>query len=149
VDASGPALRHAIAAAPEVIKPNRDELVELVGRPLVTREDVVRAARDLQASGISLVVVSLGAEGAVLCDAERALFATPPRVDVATTVGAGDALLAGVLAARIEGGDLEACARLGTAFAAVKVSALGWEPPLRDRLEAWMAAVRIDPVGSA
>ena len=115
IDASGPPLRHAMAAKPDMVKPNAHELSELLGRPLHGRDEVVRAAHELAASGIALVVVSLGAEGAVFVEQGRALLAVPPRVPVASTVGAGDAMVAGVLSARLAGGDLEACARRGTA----------------------------------
>lgn len=146
VDASGPPLRHAVAARPDMVKPNAHELSELLGRPLSGRDEVVRAARDLGASGIALVVVSLGADGAVFVEGGRALLAVPPAVEVASTVGAGDAMVAGVLAARLEGGDLEACARRGTAFAAGTLSRLGPELPPPDRIGDLMRAVRVEDV---
>lgn len=149
VDASGPPLRHAMAAKPDMVKPNRHELSELLGRPLDTRADLLAAARELAASGIALVVVSLGEEGAVFVEEGRALLAVPPPVRVASTVGAGDAMVAGVLAARLEGGDLdggdlEAQARRGTAFAAGTLARLGPELPPPDRIAELMAAVRVE-----
>ncbi|WP_433935226.1 1-phosphofructokinase [Sorangium cellulosum] len=151
VDASGAALRHAVAAGPDMIKPNQHELSELLGRPLPgARAEVLRAARELQRSGIGLVVVSLGADGALLVDAERALLAVPPPIEIASTVGAGDAMVAGVLAARLrEGGDLEACARLGTAFAAGKLAEVGPVLPADERIEELRAATRIERVDLA
>lgn len=144
VDASGAPLRHAMAAKPDMVKPNAHELSELLGRPLAGRDDVVAAARELSASGIALVVVSLGEEGAVFVEGDRALLAVPPRVTVASTVGAGDAMVAGTLAARLEGGDLEASARRGTAFAAGTLARLGPELPSPDRIAELMAAVRVE-----
>ncbi|HYH37459.1 MAG TPA: 1-phosphofructokinase [Azospirillum sp.] len=144
VDASGTPLRHAVAARPDMVKPNAHELSELLGRPLSGRDEVVRAARELSASGIALVVVSLGADGAVFVEGEHALMAVPPKVAVASTVGAGDAMVAGVLAARLEGGDLEVCARRGTAFAAGTLSRLGPELPPPERIAELMAAVTVE-----
>lgn len=144
VDASGPPLRHAVAARPDMVKPNAHELSELLGRPLADRDEIVRAARELGGAGIGLVVVSLGAEGAVFVEGARALLAVPPRVPVASTVGAGDAMVAGVLAARLKGGDLEACARHGTAFAAGTLSRLGPELPPPARIAELMDAVRVE-----
>ncbi|WP_431862563.1 1-phosphofructokinase [Azospirillum sp.] len=146
VDASGAPLRHAVAARPDMVKPNAHELSELLGRPLSGRDAVVRAARELSDSGIALVVVSLGADGAVFVEGGRALLAVPPKVSVASTVGAGDAMVAGVLAARLEGGDLEACARRGTAFAAGTLSRLGPELPPPERIAELMAAVTVEAV---
>lgn len=144
VDASGPPLRHAVAARPDMVKPNAAELAELLGRPLTDRAEVVRAARELSETGIALVVVSLGAEGAVFVEGGRALLAVPPPVEVASTVGAGDAMVAGVVAARLEGMGLEDCARRGTAFAAGTLSRLGPELPPPERLAELMRAVRVE-----
>lgn len=146
LDASGAPLRHAMAAKPDMIKPNAHELSELLGRPLGGRDDVTAAARELAAQGVALVVVSLGADGAVFVESGRALHAQPPRVEVASTVGAGDAMVAGVLAARLAGGDLEDCARRGTAYAAGTLALLGPELPPPDRIAGLMAAVRIDAI---
>jgi len=144
VDASGAALRHALAARPDLVKPNQHELAELLGRPVAGRAEVVQAARELHAGGVGLVVVSMGAEGAIFVDGERAVHAAPPPVEVVSTVGAGDAMVAGVLAARLAGGDLWACARSGTAFAAGTLTLPGPELPAPDRLAALSAAVRIE-----
>jgi 1-phosphofructokinase len=149
VDASGAALRHAIAARPSMIKPNQHELSELLGRPVSGRAEVLQAARELQKAGVGLVVVSMGAEGAIFVEEGRALLAVPPSIEVVSTVGAGDAMVAGVLSARMRGGDLEACARLGTAFAAGKLSQVGPVLPPEDRIKALMEAGRIEALGAA
>ncbi|MBP2315049.1 1-phosphofructokinase [Azospirillum soli] len=144
VDASGEPLRHAVTAKPDMVKPNVHELSELLGRPLTGRDEVVLAARELGEAGIALVAVSLGAEGAVFVEGGRALLAVPPPVEVASTVGAGDAMVAGVIAARLSGGDLEDCARRGTAFAAGTLSRLGPELPSLERIAELMKAVRVE-----
>lgn len=146
LDASGAPLRHAMAARPDMIKPNTHELSELLGRPLEGRGDVVGAARELAVRGVALVVVSMGADGAVFVDGGQALLAVPPRVEVASTVGAGDAMVAGVLAARLAGGDLEECARRGTAYAAGTLSQLGPVLPPAARLTELMGAVRVETI---
>lgn len=110
VDASGPALRAACAAGPDLIKPNHEELAELVGRPLTSLGDVLDAARELRASGVGAVLVSLGAGGALLVEARGVhgsgeFHATSAPVAVRSTVGAGDAALAGFLAAGGAGPD--------------------------------------------
>jgi len=101
VDTSGAALRAVLAgrgtAAPDLIKPNHEELAEAVGRDLPTLGDVVAAAQELRTRGIRTVLASLGGDGAVLVDADGATHAEA-RVDhPRSTVGAGDALLAGFL----------------------------------------------------
>ena len=78
-----------------VVKPNRAELQALVGRPLRSTVDVVTAARALIDRGVTLVVVSMGADGALFVDREAALAAALPAKKVLSTVGAGDAMVAG------------------------------------------------------
>lgn len=111
VDSSGPALLAALAAGPDLVKPNATELAEATGRPLRDLGDVVDAAEELRAAGAAAVLVSLGGDGAVLVEATGALHATAPVPRVLSTVGAGDALLAGYLAAA-EDADAPSAARL-------------------------------------
>ncbi|MGE0106345.1 MAG: 1-phosphofructokinase family hexose kinase, partial [Thiomonas sp.] len=94
----GEALAQAVAARPFLIKPNRFELEQLVGRPLPTRDEVIREARVLHAQGVEWVCVSLGGEGAVLVGAET-YIGHAPEVAVVSTVGAGDSMVGGLVAA--------------------------------------------------
>ena len=111
VDTSGEALGAAVCAGAALVKPNSAELEQLVGRPLATIGDVIAAARELIERGAHAVLVSLGPDGALLVDARTASHAEASIDDVINTVGAGDALLAGFLAA---GGGSDA---LGNAIA--------------------------------
>uniref|UniRef100_UPI0010419CCE 1-phosphofructokinase family hexose kinase n=1 Tax=Actinomadura roseirufa TaxID=2094049 RepID=UPI0010419CCE len=105
VDTSGPALPAAAGAGADLIKPNREELVAAVGRPVDRLSDVIGAAAELRALGAKAVLVSLGAEGAVLVDDDGIVTGTAPVDRPRCTVGAGDALLAGFLAAGARGPD--------------------------------------------
>jgi 1-phosphofructokinase len=107
IDTSSEALGAAVCAGVALIKPNLAELEALVGRPLPTLGDAAAAARELVARGCHAVLVSLGPDGALFVDANGATHAEARIEDVANTVGAGDALLAGFLAA---GGDATAIA---------------------------------------
>lgn len=103
VDTSGAPLAAAIDAGPDVVKPNLHELEELVGRPLPEIADVVAASQDLRDRGVGAVLTSLGADGAVLVEADGAWHAVAPATVVRSDVGAGDAALAGFLAAGAAG----------------------------------------------
>jgi 1-phosphofructokinase len=103
VDTSGPALLHALAAGPDLVKPNRDELAEAVGAPLPGLGDVIDAAHSLRELGAGAVLASLGAEGALLVDEDGVLLAQGTQIEPRSTVGAGDALLAGFLAGGARG----------------------------------------------
>lgn len=102
VDTSGPALERVLAAGPDVLKPNEEELSEVTGVVPETLGDVVVAASELRSKGVKTVLVSLGPSGAVLVDGGNAFHAESDDIVPRSTVGAGDALLAGFLAA---GGD--------------------------------------------
>ena len=105
VDGSGAPLAAALGAGPDLIKPNAEELAELVGRPLATFGDVLDAAEEARARGAKSVLVSLGADGAILLNEDGALHAQTPPFVPRSTVGAGDALLSGFLAVGGAGGE--------------------------------------------
>jgi 1-phosphofructokinase len=117
LDTGGEPLRRALKSEPQVLKPNVHELETLVGSPLPSRDAIVAAARSLLKGGTELVVVSMGEDGALFLEDGRIVSATPPRVAVRTTVGAGDALVAGIVSARLRRLDLAELARLASAFA--------------------------------
>lgn len=118
IDTSGDPLSIALAAGPDIIKPNETELAAAVERPLATLGDVVDAARELRSQGAGSVIVSLGAAGAILVDATSALHARPPTTVAKSNVGAGDAALAGFLAAGGSGANaLRTAVAWGTAAA--------------------------------
>src|SRR5213593_1064445 len=103
VDTSGPALERVLGAGPDVLKPNEEELSEVTGVVPETLGDVVLAANQIRSKGVGTVLVSLGPRGAVLVDGGEALHAESDVIVPRSTVGAGDALLAGFLAGGGEG----------------------------------------------
>jgi 6-phosphofructokinase 2 len=113
VDTSGPALATAVEAGAFLIKPSRKELAGLVhaGRDDL---DVVAAATELSRSGVA-VVASLGPGGAVLAAGGEPVTIAAPPVEVLSTVGAGDSMLAGILAALDTGSSLAEAVRFGVA----------------------------------
>ncbi|MDQ1483203.1 MAG: 1-phosphofructokinase [Actinomycetota bacterium] len=129
IDASGPALRHAVAAGPDLIKPNLEELEELVGRSLRTLGDVHTAGVALVAGGVGTVVVSLGRHGALLVSSSTIAHATAPIPARLSTVGAGDALLAGYLYATSSGATAVDALGTGVAWGAAAVSLPGSRMP--------------------
>jgi len=98
VDTHGEALRLAIKAEPFLIKPNRYELETILGHELATISDVAKEARKIQQQGVNTVCVSLGDEGAILVTPDNSFYAQALNVTVNTTVGAGDSMVAGLVA---------------------------------------------------
>lgn len=114
VDAEGALLQSVLKYHPFVIKPNRDELSAIAGRELTEDADIEAAARVLQAAGACNVLVSLGADGAMLLD-ETGRVHRAPAVGgkPVNTVGAGDSMVAGFLSGVRQGYDY--ALRLGIA----------------------------------
>ncbi|MFJ5709634.1 1-phosphofructokinase [Streptomyces sp. NPDC093105] len=110
LDTSGPSLLAALTARPDVVKPNADELAEAVGRPLHTVGDAVKAAEEVRERGAGAVLASLGADGQLLVSAAGTWFGSATVPAVRSDVGAGDASLAGFLAAGGEGPEALAAA---------------------------------------
>ncbi|MFT4014231.1 MAG: 1-phosphofructokinase [Paracoccus sp. (in: a-proteobacteria)] len=153
MDVSGDPLTRAIAAPraelPFAIKPNRHELEALLGRALDDPADLLAAAQNLVARGISLVVVSMGAEGALFVTADQSLVARPVALATGSSVGAGDAMVAGLTAALAEGLDLPGLARQATAFAGAKLRNPGPHLPPMAEVRALAAQVATTPAAAA
>ncbi|TLD71384.1 1-phosphofructokinase [Phragmitibacter flavus] len=131
LDTSGEPFALALEAVPHIIKPNLHELSTFVGKPLKTDAEILEATHPLLDLGIELIIVSLGAEGALFITKTQTLKATPPQVNVRSTVGAGDAMVAGIISAQLQNLDLETTARLATACSLDAIQQLG--PGLNSR----------------
>lgn len=97
IDSSGDALSAGLTARPYLIKPNGEELAELVGRDLLSMAEVIAAADEVRGRGVELVLVSLGAQGAVLVGPTGVVVGESHVDHPRSTVGAGDCFLAGFL----------------------------------------------------
>lgn len=153
VDTSGEALGLTVEkSAPHLIKPNADEVAELLG---IDAEEVEgdrhvaawRAQQVRSEFGVETVLLTLGGAGAVLATADGSWFCPAVPVQVRSTVGAGDSSLAGYLVAEVAGRSPEDClasaAAHGAAAAALPGSAL---PGPRD-LPAAPDVVPVEPAG--
>ncbi|GGN60912.1 sugar kinase [Streptomyces albiflavescens] len=97
LDTSGEPLRRGVAARPDIVKPNADELAELTGS-----HDPLQATRDARRRGAHTVVASLGPEGLLAANADGRWRATPPRRVHGNPTGAGDSAVAGLLSGLVE-----------------------------------------------
>ncbi|WP_343338365.1 Tagatose-6-phosphate kinase [Terrisporobacter petrolearius] len=94
LDASGDLLKEGIKALPTMIKPNSEEMENLLNVSINNEEEVIKNAIKLHESGIELVVVSLGSDGALLVCKEGVYHGKPPKIEVVNTVGCGDSMVA-------------------------------------------------------
>jgi 6-phosphofructokinase 2 len=116
VDTSGEALRKAVETGVYLIKPNLRELSALAGKELSSEQEIIAAAETLVKSGnCQVVVVSLGARGAVLVTDKETLKIIPPAVAVKSTVGAGDSMVAGIVTFLAKGKGVAEAFRYGLA----------------------------------
>ena len=129
--------------AARLIKPNGEELCELFGERADTPEALLALARRAQAAGARNVLVSMGADGALLLAETGRVYRarlcnTRP---VVSTVGAGDSVTAGFLAGLLDTGDYAEALRLGAACG----SATAYSPCLagRDMIEAVLPEVEV------
>ena len=134
IDAEGSSLRATLPLHPFVIKPNLRELEELVGHSCPTQEAVHSAAQSLQAAGAQNVLVSMGAQGAFLLDAEgHTHLQAAPEGTVIQTVGCGDSMLAGFLSRWLEQQDYDDA----LTFAVACGSATAFSSHLAERDDIW------------
>ncbi|WP_417696810.1 1-phosphofructokinase [Psychromonas sp.] len=128
-DSSRAALVAGLTAQPWLIKPNDEELSELVGTKLASAQACQQAAENLAAKGIDNVVVSLGKKGVMwLAKDKQELqwrFAQPPKMSVVSTVGAGDTLVAGLCWGHLQAWQPEQTLSFATALSALAVSQVG------------------------
>jgi 1-phosphofructokinase len=136
LDTSGPALALALgdgAALPDLVKPNSEELAALTGDDPATFEAdpgaATAAARALVERGVGAVLLTLGGAGAVLVTTEGTWRATPPPITLRSTVGAGDASLAGYLLADLREADAPGRLREAVAYGAAAASLPGSTMP--------------------
>jgi 1-phosphofructokinase len=125
LDAEGEALLKGTDAIPYLIKPNIVELEQAIGLRLQSPMEVYNAALAFIDKGISIVAVSMGSEGAVITDGEKAYYAPIIPVEVRSTVGAGDSMVAGFCKAIEMGLPLKEMFRYGVAGATASVMTEG------------------------
>ena len=95
LDTSGSRLVNAVKEKPSFIKPNEDEIVQLTGKQFSGREEAVAVMKELYHDGIPHVVLSMGAEGALLACRDGVFYGRPPKITPRNTVGCGDSMVAG------------------------------------------------------
>ncbi|WP_349976610.1 1-phosphofructokinase [Pseudomonas sp. WHRI 8519] len=143
LDSSGAALRAGLDSAPWLVKPNTEELGEVLGLDVHSAAEQQAAAQRLLATGVEHVVVSAGEQGVSWFTAGRTLHAQPPQVRVASTVGAGDSLVAGMVHGLLLAEAPLQTLRRATAIAAQAVTQVGFGIRDREQLARLEAAVQL------
>jgi len=142
-DSSREALKEGVDAAPWLIKPNEEELSAFAGRTLKTTADCQPVAEALAKQGIENIVVSMGADGVLWLNKSRWLKGTPPKMNVVSTVGAGDTLVAALCWGHMQLLDREELLTFATALSALAVSQVGVGAKDRAAIEAVKQQVQV------
>lgn len=144
LDTSEQALQQTLKhATPSLIKPNLHELQQMTGQSYDSHQAVLQALRKPPFNRLGTVVVSLGSEGALAVEGDQAVWAKPPRVKVKSTVGAGDAMLSGMIAGQARQLSLPERLRLATAFSLAAITHSDRGVQSRQRVESFLPQITL------
>ena len=143
LDTDGAALKESIEYQPTGIKPNQFELSRLIGRDLKKETEIIWACNEIHEKGIPNILVSRGKKGLILSTKEQKIKAVAPPVEVESTVGAGDSVVAGFILAHSQGKDLEDCVRLACAAGTATAQTPGTELCHREEVEKILPSIKI------
>jgi 1-phosphofructokinase len=146
LDADGELLLEGVKAGPYLVKPNVHELERLFSVQLDSIEKIIAHSRKLFDYGIEHVVVSLGEEGAVFINPKQAILAKGIKVEVKSTVGAGDAMVAAIAMALDRGASLEETICWAVAASAANVMTEGTQAPSLDEVTRLMKEVTFQQI---
>ncbi|MCH4889528.1 1-phosphofructokinase [Acidaminobacter sp. JC074] len=132
LDASGDLFAEGLLASPTIVKPNIHELEMYVGKKLTSDEMLVEACLSFIEMGVEIAVVSLGEKGALMVTRDKILKAQGLKVDVKSTVGAGDAMVAAICYGYEKNFPLNEILSLAVASSAAQVSVKGTQVPNLD-----------------
>jgi tagatose 6-phosphate kinase len=125
LDSSGEALRLGIQSRPMLVKPNEKEFADLSGKPLTDRVEFARAAGEFAERYQTLVVISLGADGAIAANRHEVWQVCPPRLTIKSAVGSGDSTLAGITYGLTRGFAFEEAIKYGVAAGTANALTVG------------------------
>jgi 1-phosphofructokinase len=127
LDADGELLEKALEEKPDIIKPNEHELEKLFNKAIVTREQLIETVYSLRNNGISKILVSLGDKGAMYVTKNGTFDVEGFKVNVKSTVGAGDSMVAALVYSLINGYDDVQTLNFANACGAASVTLDGTE----------------------
>lgn len=128
---------------PWLIKPNKDEAMYYTGKTLETVEEVASFAEELHEQGVENALISLGGDGAVLACAQGIFYAKTAKINVRSTIGAGDSTLAGFIDATSKAFCIESTLKRAMAYGMSACMQDGTLPPLPNDIEASFEKVEI------
>jgi len=142
VDSRSFSLSDLVALKPWLIKPNQEEISAYLGRQIRSLPETLAEAKALHAAGIANVMISMGGDGALLVCEEGTFIAVPPKVEVKSTIGAGDSAIAGFCACPSESAADKL--RWAVAYGSAACMAEGTLPPSPQNIAALLEQIQVD-----
>lgn len=129
VDSSSLTMEDLLEVKPWLIKPNEQEIETLLKKPIKTIEEAKETAEWLHQQGIDMVLISMGPQGACLVTEDSYYIASTPDIQVKSTIGAGDSMIAGFIGAYAQHENLKECLLQGVAYGTAACMVEGTAPP--------------------
>ena len=146
LDADAEALAAGLSGQPDLVKSNHHEAARLLDTSLEDDRSLREAAEEMRNAGAAMAIITAGSRGAVAVGEEGAWWSWPPKTEVVSAVGAGDALLAGLLMKLEEGAGMEEALRWGTAAGAAACLTPGTQLCRRDDVTQLLPDVRVKQI---
>ncbi|MCM8767271.1 MAG: 1-phosphofructokinase family hexose kinase [Candidatus Omnitrophica bacterium] len=143
VDADGNVLKESIKEKPLIIKPNLNELERCFEIKIEKFETLKNICISLINSGIHIILITLGKNGAILTTKQNLLYSKPPEVDFKSSIGCGDAFLSGFLYELKNRKNYEECLRFAVACGAAKAEKEGTEMPSFSKIKKLLKYVEV------
>lgn len=148
VDTEGDRLTESLQCGVDLVKPNLEELERTLERPIQTQEEMVSACKELNAKGARYVLLSLGKNGAILCDGTKSYYSKSVNVAMNSTVGAGDAMVAAATIALVRGLPAKEILRHGVAAGTAAVTAPDSITFSKDKYEEILSSLTVEELQS-
>lgn len=146
LDADGELFEEALPAAPTLIKPNEHELELHFNEKFKDLKTMISKAESLLKDGVEMIMLSLGKEGAVFITADKKFKIEPLKLDVKSTVGAGDAMVAGLAYALENKLELEEMLKTAAACSSATLIKNGTEMGSREDVESLKKMIKIKQI---
>ena len=127
--------------SPWLIKPNAEEISKYSGREINSADEAMREALLIFRAGTENVIVSLGKTGAVLACREGNYYVKAPKISLASTIGAGDSMIAGFISGYADGLSKRDCLLRAVAFGSSACETQGSNPPRREAIERLLSSL--------
>jgi len=146
VDTSGEMLKHAVDEGVYLIKPNVSELASLTGKETLSSDGIAYEAKQIiKRKKCEIIVVSMGAAGAIVITKDKKIPIIPPAIKIKSTVGAGDSMVAGIVFALSKGKNIETAVQYGVACGTATTLNSGTELCHKEDVEKLFNQIRLSP----